>query len=250
MGAISMDFHEGMRGVPYSTFLAPPLEVFSGTAKKIGLRRLSRDEETLATVRYLEAALTEGGAYVPGGPAAASAAAAGAGAAARARAAAVAAPLTRIEPRFPLLGQGYLYHGTTLDDLVRTVDSGGLMAPDVSQFSSRARDSVEYASERRRRLAREDNPEVLLQFRYDDLSGLVSGELFRAALAVSMDRGLPPMHAAYVAATKPVPLALMTPASKETVLSWLRAQAARRPDEPKWAALLPRFERAFASAPR
>jgi hypothetical protein len=63
-GNISMDFH-GMRGVPYSTYLAPPMEVFSGTAKKIGLKKLSRDEETLATVRYLEAALTAGGAYIP-----------------------------------------------------------------------------------------------------------------------------------------------------------------------------------------
>ena len=54
-----------MRGVPYSTYLAPPLEVFVGTAKKIGLKKLSRDEETLATVRYLEAALTVGGNFVP-----------------------------------------------------------------------------------------------------------------------------------------------------------------------------------------
>ncbi|MBI2387321.1 MAG: hypothetical protein HYV14_15115 [Elusimicrobia bacterium] len=63
-GAISMDFH-GMRGVPYSAYLAPPVEVFIGTAKKIGLKKLTRDEETLATVRYLEAAALAGGAYVP-----------------------------------------------------------------------------------------------------------------------------------------------------------------------------------------
>jgi len=62
--AISMDFH-GMQGVPYSAYMAPPLEVFSGTAKKVGAGRLSRDEETLANVRYIEAALTEGGAFVP-----------------------------------------------------------------------------------------------------------------------------------------------------------------------------------------
>jgi len=244
-GAISMDFHQGMRGVPYATFLAPPVPVFTGVAKKLGLRRLSRDEETLATARFLEAALTAGGAYVPGGTPA-SAEAIERGARARARAAAAAAPLTRIAPRFQLLDQGYLYHGTTLDDLIAIVASGGKMAPDVSQFSARARDSVEYAAERRRRLGREDNPEVLLQFRFEDLNALVSGEQFRAALAVSMDRGLPPMHAAYVAATKPVPLSLMTPQSKETLLAWLRAQAGRRPDEPKWAALLPRFEAALA----
>lgn len=64
-GSISMDFHKGMRGVPYSAFLAPPLEVFVRTAKKVGLKKLSRDEETLATARYLEAAALAGGAYVP-----------------------------------------------------------------------------------------------------------------------------------------------------------------------------------------
>ncbi len=64
VGSISMNFHKGLRGVPYSAFLAPPLTVFVGTAKKVGLRRLSRDEETLATIRYLEAALTAGGGYV------------------------------------------------------------------------------------------------------------------------------------------------------------------------------------------
>lgn len=63
-GSISMDFH-GMKGVPYSAYLAPPVEVFVGTAKKIGLRRLTRDEETLATIRYLEAAVLAGGSYIP-----------------------------------------------------------------------------------------------------------------------------------------------------------------------------------------
>jgi len=63
-GAISMDFH-GMGGVPYSAYLAPPVEVFIGTAKKIGLKKLTRDEETLATIRYLEAVAVRGGAFVP-----------------------------------------------------------------------------------------------------------------------------------------------------------------------------------------
>ncbi len=120
------------------------------------------------------------------------------------------------------------------------------MAPDVSQFSYRARDSVGYASDRRRRLGREDNPEVLLQFRGDALNDLVSAEQFRSALAVT-DRGMPPVHAAYVAAVKPIPLSLMTPKSKESILSWLRAKAAREPGEPKWAALLPRFEAALGA---
>lgn len=64
MGHISMDFH-GMGGVPYSAYLAPPLEVFYKTARKVGLPKLSRDEETLATIRYLEAAAAAGSAYIP-----------------------------------------------------------------------------------------------------------------------------------------------------------------------------------------
>ncbi|MDE2489624.1 MAG: hypothetical protein KGM24_02170, partial [Elusimicrobia bacterium] len=64
-GSIAMNFHKGMRGVPYAAFLAPPLEVFVRVPAKVGLKRLSRDEETLAVARYLEAALTRGGAFVP-----------------------------------------------------------------------------------------------------------------------------------------------------------------------------------------
>lgn len=63
-GTISMDFH-GMKGVPYEAYLAPPVEVFNGTPKKIGLKKLSWDEETLATIRYLEAAALAGGPFVP-----------------------------------------------------------------------------------------------------------------------------------------------------------------------------------------
>lgn len=63
-GAISMDFH-GMGGVPYSTYLAPPVEVFHRTAKKVGLKKLTRDEETLATIRYLEAVVAAGAPYIP-----------------------------------------------------------------------------------------------------------------------------------------------------------------------------------------
>lgn len=63
-GEISMDFH-GMRGVPYSAYLAPPVEVFIGTAKKVGLKKLTRDEETLAALRFLEAAVLAGGSYIP-----------------------------------------------------------------------------------------------------------------------------------------------------------------------------------------
>ena len=243
-GTISMDFH-GMGGVPYESYLAPPVDVFTKTARKIGLSKLSWDEETLATVRYLEAAATDGGAYVPGG-APASAEASAKGAAARARAAAAASASHRIAPQFKLVDDSsFYYHGTTMDDLARVVESGGEMAPDVSQFSLRPRDSVEYAADRRRRLGREDNPEVLLQFRRDELSPFVSGDLFKAALAVT-DRGMPPIHAAYSAATKPVTLALMTPESKTTLLAWLRVRAESGPNPAKWAALLARFETVLA----
>ncbi len=63
-GAISMDFH-GMGGVPYSAYLAPPVEVFHRTAKKVGLKKLTRDEETLATIRFLEAVVAAGAPYIP-----------------------------------------------------------------------------------------------------------------------------------------------------------------------------------------
>ncbi|MBI5210139.1 MAG: hypothetical protein HY927_09245 [Elusimicrobia bacterium] len=238
--AISMDFH-GMPGVPYSAYLAPPMTVFTATAKRLGLRSLSRDEETLATARFLEAALTEGGADIPG-KAAASGSAAARGAAARAAAAADAEP--DIPPRFKLVDNDYYYHGTTLADLERVVESGGEMAPEVSMYSQRAGDSVGYAAERKRKLGRPDNPAVLLQFGFRDLSPLVSGKAFAPALAMT-DRGMPPVHAAYVAAEKPVPLALMTAQSKESILVWLRAKAARRPDEPRWARLAERLEAAL-----
>ncbi|UPT75159.1 MAG: hypothetical protein M0D55_05465 [Elusimicrobiota bacterium] len=194
--------------------------MFTKTAKKIGLSKLSWDEETLATVRFLEAAATAGGAHVPGGrPASAESIAAGAKA--REAAAGAAGPKTRIIPQFPLVDGVFSYHGTTLDDLAAVVASGGFMKPDVSQYSVRARDSVGYASERARRLARKDNPEVLLQFETGALSPYVSADLFKPALAAA-DR-MPPIHAAYTAAVKPVPLSLMTSASKTSILSWMRA---------------------------
>ncbi len=218
--SISMDFH-GMKGVPYEAYLAPPVEVFSRTAKKIGLRRLSWDEETLATARFLEAAAAAGGDKVPGGKSAPAEALAE-GARARSFAAAKAGPKDRIVPQFALVDDAYFYHGTTLDDLAAIVAAYGVMKADVSQFSLRARDSVEYAADRARRLGRKDNPQVLLQFETAVLSPYVSGKQFQAALAMT-DRGMPPVHAAYAAAEKPVPLSLMTAASKTTILSWMRA---------------------------
>ncbi len=226
-GGISMDFH-GMRGVPYETYLAPPLEVFVSTKKRLGMS-VSRDEETLATLRFVEAALARGGAFIPGGSAAPGAEKKAADA--LALAAAAASPATRIVPQFALVDDAFYYHGTTLDDVARIAASGGLMLPDVSQFSLRARDSVEYAATRRSNLKKADNPEVLLQFEQRALSPYVSGKLFQPAL-MAMDRGMPPTHAAYMAAEKPVPLSLMTAASKRTLLSWLRSR-----NDPRLAAV-------------
>ncbi|MBI4237717.1 MAG: hypothetical protein HY696_04780 [Deltaproteobacteria bacterium] len=43
-------------GIPAEAFLTPPLTVFEQVATRLGLPRLSRDEETLAVMRYIEAA--------------------------------------------------------------------------------------------------------------------------------------------------------------------------------------------------
>jgi hypothetical protein len=47
--------HSGIGiGIPATEFLAPPAEVFVGLKNKVGMGGLSRDEETLATMRYLD----------------------------------------------------------------------------------------------------------------------------------------------------------------------------------------------------
>lgn len=52
---ISMDFEtDRMRGVPYEAFAVPPVEPFK-VPKTLGIGKLSRDEETLAAMRYVEA---------------------------------------------------------------------------------------------------------------------------------------------------------------------------------------------------
>lgn len=155
---------------------------------------------------------------------------------------AIAAPLSRIPWLFKLKDGDYLYHGTTLEDLVRLVESGGEMTPQVSQYSMRADDSIMYAAGRRDKLGLPDNPAVLLQFRYDELRPLVSADMFKADVLASAAYGHFSLHAAYVAATKPVPLSMMTRESKDSLLVFLRAQEARRPDQPKWADLRAEFE--------
>ncbi|MBI4345893.1 MAG: hypothetical protein HY553_03495 [Elusimicrobia bacterium] len=55
---------DGMPGIPYSAFVMPPIEVFRDVRKKLGTGRLSRDEETLAAMRVIEAA-AEAGSFVP-----------------------------------------------------------------------------------------------------------------------------------------------------------------------------------------
>ena len=55
--SISLDFDQTrMPGIPYEDFLVPPLDVFNGVSQKVGQKGLSRDEETLAVLRYIEAA--------------------------------------------------------------------------------------------------------------------------------------------------------------------------------------------------
>ena len=44
-------------GIPSSAYIAPPLELFTDTSA-LGVGRLSRDEETLVAMRYIERALT------------------------------------------------------------------------------------------------------------------------------------------------------------------------------------------------
>ncbi|HVE14921.1 MAG TPA: hypothetical protein VNI01_16120, partial [Elusimicrobiota bacterium] len=148
---------------------------------------------------------------------------------------------------FPLVDNGYYYHGTTLEDLTAIVRSGGLMTPEVSQFSMRARDSIEYGSTRRRRqvASGQPTPLALLQFRYDDVSGYMSGKSFQAGVDAALAMGMFPIHAAYVAAEKPVPLSRMTEASKDSLLSYLALRRSLEPENTRWAALLPEFEKAL-----
>ncbi|MBI2362578.1 MAG: hypothetical protein HYV15_04265 [Elusimicrobia bacterium] len=60
--AIFIDFDETrlprMVGIPKDTFLGPPRTVFTSVARRMGAGSLSRDEETLAVMRYLDASLT------------------------------------------------------------------------------------------------------------------------------------------------------------------------------------------------
>lgn len=56
----------GMPGVPYSSFLVPPLRVFDKTASRLGMEgKLSRVEDTLAAMRLLEAAVLSSERFVP-----------------------------------------------------------------------------------------------------------------------------------------------------------------------------------------
>jgi hypothetical protein len=55
-----------LKGVPYSTFIMPPVEVFKDLKKKLGLKKsLTRDEETLAVMRFIEAAGLDPEKYIP-----------------------------------------------------------------------------------------------------------------------------------------------------------------------------------------
>lgn len=159
----------------------------------------------------------------------------------------VETPMSRVPWTFKLKDSDFYYHGTTLEDLARVVESGGEMAPEVSQYSIRSADSIMYAKGRREKVGLPDNPAVLLQFRYDDLSPLVSADAFKGDVLAAAQMSFFSLHSAYAAAVKPVPLSLMTPESKESLLAFLRAQEAERPGEPKWKALREKFERVLAA---
>lgn len=146
-------------------------------------------------------------------------------------------PAVQVPWSFKLKDKDFYYHGTTLADLTRTVDSGGDMEPGVSQYSIRSSDSIMYGKNRRAKLGDADNPAVLLQFRYDDLKPLVSADAFKDDVLAAAQMSYFSLHSAYAAADKPVPLSLMTPESKESLLAWLRVH---RPD------LLEKFERALS----
>lgn len=188
----------------------------------LGLRKLSPEERRLASARMRDAAASE------------------TGVSAARDAASVAGP--DVPYLFALVDHDFYYHGTTLEDLERLAAAGGLMKPEVSMYSQRAFDSTMYAAERQSKLGRKDNPQVLLQFSRAALSPLTSGKAFEPMLT-AVDRGMPAIHAAYVAATAPVPLSLMTEESKRSLLIWARAKKARRPDEPRWARLAADLEK-------
>ncbi len=58
----------GLVGIPYSMYLAPPIGVFQSTGKRFpALKRLSRLEETLVTMRRLEAILLSDKNFLPAG---------------------------------------------------------------------------------------------------------------------------------------------------------------------------------------
>lgn len=143
----------------------------------------------------------------------------------------------------------YYYHGTTLFDVAVIVASGGLMTPQVSQFSLRWRDAVGYGRTRQHTQAEAGcrTPMVLLQFPIPSLAPLVGHDYFQPAVSAALMMDLPPIHAAYVAAERPVPLALMTLESKQGVVAYLAAQAA---EDAALAALLPPFETVLGASAR
>jgi hypothetical protein len=56
----------GRVGIPYETYLVPPMRVFTDLKKRYqGIKKLSRHEETLLTLREIEAALLSDQTFVP-----------------------------------------------------------------------------------------------------------------------------------------------------------------------------------------
>jgi len=137
----------------------------------------------------------------------------------------------RIPWSYKPVNKVFLYHGSSFADFMAIVDSGGDMKPEVSQFSSRSRDSIGYGN---RRSSERKSPMLLLQFPEGDLRPLTSGKMFQPAIAASLSTGSYPEHAAYVAAEKPVALSLMTEPSKQSIVDWMRDQRVRYPEDTSW----------------
>lgn len=126
--------------------------------------------------------------------------------------------------KFKTPSTGYFYHGTTMYDMQRVVQSGGILLPEVTQFSSRAHDAMTYGMRRRNDLQVSQNidaPMVLLQFPAADLWTHVDSAVFLPAISAALATGMMPMHAAYVEATAPIPLMWMTAESRMGIEGWL-----------------------------
>jgi hypothetical protein len=131
-----------------------------------------------------------------------------------------------VEPLFKISG-GHFYHGTSWADLVAIVKGGGSLAAQVTYLSDNAGVSWGYARSRARSTWAKG---IILQFP----SGALNGSVGPGAMANPMvvlsgappsygPRGSQAPYAYYYNARRDIPLSLMTPDSKETLLREAKA---------------------------